>query len=78
MTNITPDDLRIAAEWLEAYENAPEDETSKTMFAVAVMLRATADRIEKASIVRKYASKLNVPTKALRAAIKRAKERKRR
>ena len=52
----TADDLRLAAEWCESYEDAPDEDTQARMQLVAEWLREQAAGRVKAAFVRKAAS----------------------
>ena len=55
--SIPKDDLLIAADWLDAYEDQPGGHVAPRMKAVAEMLRRTSD----AKLIRTLAKRAKVP-----------------
>jgi hypothetical protein len=73
MKKATPDAMRLAAEWLECYDDGKDfREDAAECKAVAEFLRAEADRRERAAVVREVARKTGKPPAAVRAAMRAA------
>lgn len=76
MKRVTPEMLEFAAEWCESYEAAPlEDGAEEQLRAVAVMLRAMADKKRLDATVRAVAKNVGRrPSAAIKAAVLRSRE----
>ena len=65
--SIQKDDLLIAADWLDAYEDQPGGDVAPRMKAVAEMLRRTSDE----ELVRTLAKRAKVPVAEARLFLRR-------
>lgn len=69
MPRMTTNDMHIAADWLDMYEDAPDGNEAAGCRRVAAFLRAEADRRDREALVRAIAREKGMPAAAVRRAL---------